>query len=222
MRRPDVIVFDVVHTLASLDEVGRRLAAAGLPGHTLGAWFSRLIRDGMALTLAGGYRPFAEVAASALATETGGRLDPDQVEDIVAGFGALTPQPDAVAAVEAATGSGMRVFALTNGNAESTAGFLDRAGIGDAFERVLSIDQASAWKPDPAVYRLAVDAAGLPPEQLALVAVHAWDVHGAHRAGLTTGWCSRFEQTFGPAFDTADVVADTLDGVVRELAALPR
>lgn len=35
---------------------------------------------------------------------------------------------------------------------------------------------------------------------VALVAVHSWDVHGARRAGLTTGWCSRIEGAFPSIF----------------------
>lgn len=36
----------------------------------LAGWFSRMVPDGMALTAAGGYAGFAEVATSALHTET--------------------------------------------------------------------------------------------------------------------------------------------------------
>lgn len=219
--RPDVIVFDVVQTLASLGAVRDRLTAAGQPEHVLESWFSRLTRDGMALTLAGDYAPFLEVAASALAVETSGSLGAEQREEVLAGFGETGPQPDAVAAVAAAVDAGLRVFALSNGSVASTSGFLERAGLADRVEQVLSIDQVRAWKPAPQVYRLACDAAGLPPARLALIAVHSWDVHGARQAGLSTGWCPRFEQAQGTAFAAADVAADTLDGVVRKLAELP-
>jgi 2-haloacid dehalogenase len=175
----------------------------------------------MALPLAGDYAPFLDVAASALDVETSRGLDEKQRNEVLAAFGELGPQPDAVGAVDVAAAAGLRVFALSNGSAGSTARFLDRAGLADRVERVLSIDQVRAWKPAPQVYRLACDAAGLPPERLALVAVHSWDVHGAKQAGMSTGWCPRFERAQAGLFDAADVVAGTLDGVVRELVALP-
>jgi len=53
--RPDVVVFDVVETLASLDEVAALLAEYGLGRSMLTGWFTRLPRDGMALTIAGGF-----------------------------------------------------------------------------------------------------------------------------------------------------------------------
>lgn len=219
--RPDVIVFDVVETLASLDVVQTHLAAQGLPPGVLSAWFTRILRDAMALTLAGDYAGFADVAASALHAETRGGLTDPQVQAVVAGFGQLTPQPDAVAAVRGARQAGARVFTLSNGAAATTQAFLDRSGLAPYVERVLSIEQARAWKPSRAPYELALRAAGVPPERVALVAVHSWDIHGAHAAGLTTGWCPRLEGEPTPVFTPADVSAPTLDGVIAALMALP-
>ncbi len=218
--RPEVVVFDVVETLASLDAVATRLRELQQPEGLLARWFTRLLRDGMALTAAGSYAGFAEVAASALRAETRRALSDDQIGHAVAGFAELTPQPDAVPALRAAQRAGFRVFTLSNGAAPSTRKFLERAGVADLVERVLSIDDVQAWKPVPAPYEYAVRAAGVSAERIALVAVHSWDVHGAHQAGLTTGWCPRLEGEQTPVFAPADVTADTLDGVIAGLAAL--
>jgi 2-haloacid dehalogenase len=53
------------------------------------------------------------------------------------------------------------------------------------------------------------------------VAVHAWDCHGAHRAGLTTGWASRLEQHLAGVFVPADAVGTDLVEVARALVDLP-
>lgn len=219
--RPQVLIFDVVETLASLDPVADRLAEQGLYRTVLASWFTRLLRDAMALTAAGGYAGFAEVASSALHAETRGELSDAQLAYVVAGFGELTAQPDAVAAVRAAREAGLRVFTLSNGATATTQGFLERAGIADDVEAVLSIDDVRAWKPAPIVYRHALAHARVPAGQAALVAVHSWDLYGARQVGLTTGWCSRSEDTPTPLFGTAHIIADTLDAVVHGLAALP-
>ncbi|MGH8861383.1 MAG: HAD-IA family hydrolase, partial [Jatrophihabitantaceae bacterium] len=152
---------------------------------------------------------------------THGSLTDEQVQHVVGGFGELTPQPDAAAAVRTAREAGIRVFTLTNGAAATTLGFLERAGLAGDVEAVLSIDEVRAWKPVRAVYEHAVTAAGEPADRVALVAVHSWDIHGARQAGLTTGWSPRLEGAPTRIFDRADVVADTLDAVVAGLAALP-
>ncbi|MET3808252.1 2-haloacid dehalogenase [Nakamurella sp. UYEF19] len=219
--RPDVVVFDVVETLANLEAVRTRLSEVGLPPEVMPTWFTRILRDAMALTLAGDYAGFADIAASSLYAQTRGELSDAQVQAVVAGFGCLTPQPDAVAAVRAARQAGARVFTLSNGAASTTRAFLDRAGLTASVERVLSIDEVRAWKPARGPYDLAVHAAGVRAERVALVAVHSWDIHGARAAGLTTGWCPRLEGEPTPVFTPADVRAPTLDGVIDALMALP-
>jgi len=58
------------------------------------------------------------------------------------------------------------------------------------------------------------------PGDVGFVAVHAWDIHGASRAGLVTGWCSRLEHRYPAIFDPPDVSADDLHGVAAALVAL--
>lgn len=221
-RRPTVVVFDVVETLASLDLVAQRLTGMGLPADLLPRWFTRLLRDAAALTVAGDYAPFADVAASALHAELGSQLPDADIQYAVAGFTLLEPQSDTVAALSAAAAAGFRVFTLSNGAVASTRAFLQRAGVAELVEQVLSIDQVRAWKPARAPYDLAVTCSGVAAEQLALVAVHSWDIHGAHAAGLTTGWCPRLEGSPTAVFSRADVIGTDLVDVIGQLADLPR
>ena len=74
--------------------------------------------------MAGDYAGFADVAASALHAETRGELTDAQVQAVVAGFGNLTPQPDAASAVRGAREAGARVFTLSNGAAATTQALL--------------------------------------------------------------------------------------------------
>ncbi|RVW00161.1 haloacid dehalogenase type II [Rhodococcus xishaensis] len=220
--RPDVVVFDVVETLASLDAVQSRLSRLQQPSGLLQRWFARLLRDAMVITAAHGYCTFLDVAASSLQAETRGTLTPEQIDFAVAGFRELTAQPDAAEAIDTAKRAGFRVFTLSNGSEEATRAFLARAGLTPQIEEVLSVDEVKIWKPAPEPYELAISRARVPAERVALVAVHSWDIHGAHRAGLTTGWCPRLETVATPAFTEADVSSDTLPGVIDALAALPR
>lgn len=221
-RRPALVVFDVVETLANLNPVEQRHTEVGLAADVLPRWFTRLLRDGAALTVAGDYAGFAEVTASALRAKTSGALSETDIQYAVGGFAVLGPQSDAVAALRAATAAGLRILTLSDGAAAATRAFLHRAGVADLVEQVLSIDQVQAWKPARAPYDLAVTCAGVPAAQVALVAVHSWDIHGAHAAGLTTGWCPRLEGSPITVFTRADVIGADLVDVVGRLAALPQ
>lgn len=219
-KRPTVIAFDVIETLFPLEPLRQRLADAGLPQHLLELWFSRLLRDAFALVASGGYRPFAEIAAAALRS-TAGSLRDDTVSGILAGFAELDPHPDVQPAVHLARDAGVRMITLTNGSAQNTAILLRRAGIDDDIEQVLSVDDVQRWKPAPEIYRHAATSTQVPPDQVALVAAHAWDTHGAHQAGLITGWVARLEDDFPAIFAAPDVTGRDLVEVVSGLLALP-
>lgn len=217
--RPEVVLFDVVQTIASLEPLRARLTAVGVDGGLLERWFAELVRDGMALTLAGGYTPFRAVAGSALRRLA--PLEQAEADEVLDGFATLPLHPDAAPAIERLRSAGVRVAALTNGSSEVTRQVLERGGVLGLVEAVLSIDAVQAWKPAPAVYALALRELGVPAERAALVAVHAWDLHGGAAAGLTTGWCSRLEQRPSAALAEPHVSGADLVAVADALLSLP-
>jgi 2-haloacid dehalogenase len=60
---------------------------------------------------------------------------------------------------------------------------------------VLSAQDAGAYKPDLRPYRMAIERTGVPVEDIAFVSTHWWDVAGAKRAGMQTGWVARRERS---------------------------
>ena len=46
-RRPQVVAFDAIETVFSLDPLRDRLVTLGLPPHALEVWFARTLRDGL-------------------------------------------------------------------------------------------------------------------------------------------------------------------------------
>ena len=211
MRRIGGVVFDVNETLASLEPLGAQLPEGALP-----LWFARVLRDGFARATAGGQPVFRELAAAHLANF----VDEDQVDEVLAGFGRLPLHDDAVPALQRLRDAEVPVVTLTNGHAATTRSILDHAGALDLVAACLSVDDVGRWKPDPAPYLYAAGWLRLPPEQVALVAVHSWDIHGAKRAGLAAGWCSRFEGRYVAGFEPPDVTGDTVLEVVEGLLEL--
>ena len=55
----------------------------------------------------------------------------------------------------------------------------------------MTAERAGAYKPDQRPYRAALDALGLAPERVLLVAGSAHDVGGASRAGMDVYWANR-------------------------------
>lgn len=220
-HRPRTVAFDVVETLMSLEPLRRRLVDIGLPAPALERWFDRSLRDAMALTLAGDYQPFPLVAEAALRVIARGRLEDPQVRHVLEGFSQLPAQPDARPAMRILAEAGVWMVCLTNGARQSTEAFLERSGLTGYIDQVISITEVGMWKPRREVYQHALDRIGQPPERVALVAVHAFDCHGARAAGLITGWAARLEQHYGDVFHRADVTGQGLIAVATALLALP-
>jgi 2-haloacid dehalogenase len=218
-HRPDAVVFDVVETLFGLQPVAAALESHGVAASALDVFFTRLLRDGFALGATGVTHSFPVLADAALSV-VAPSLDPEGRGAVLAAFGELDAYPDVRPAIDRLLGAGVRVAALTNGSAANTAKLLERNGLGDAFELVVSVDEVGMWKPRPEPYHHILERLGLSGDRVAMVAVHAWDVHGARSAGLLTGWASRLEGVYAPVFDTPDVRGRDLVEVVDELLSL--
>jgi 2-haloacid dehalogenase len=219
-RRPAVVAFDVIETLMSLEPLRARLTDIGQPPGLLEAWYTRTLRDGMALSATGDYVPFTEVAEAALRGLTHYTVSDEQVAAVMAGFGELPAFPDALPAITSLSEAGLRVACLTNGSAYLGSSFVNRSGLGALVDRVISVGEVYRWKPAGMVYRYATEVMGTTPDRMALVAAHDWDCHGAKRAGLTTGWVSRKSGGFGAPFAQPDVVGEDLTEVAAKLLAL--
>jgi 2-haloacid dehalogenase len=220
-NRPVAVAFDVIETLMPLEPLRERFTHHGLAPHLLELWFTRTLRDGFALAAAGDYAPFSDVATQALQVVSGYQADKSATAAILAGLTELPAHPDVQPAVRMLAGAGTRLACLTNGSAAVTSAFLERAGLSDYIERVISVEEAGIWKPPAQVYQHAAEVLGVESADLALVAAHAWDCHGAKRAGLVTGWVSRLERQYSPIFAAPDVTGADLAEVALRLVELP-
>jgi len=204
----------------SLEPLRARLTDIGQPPALLEAWYTRTLRDGMALSATGDYARFTDVAEAALRALTHFTISDEQVAQVMAGFNELPAFPDALPAITSLTEAGLRVACLTNGSAYLASSFVNRTGLGTGVDRVISVEEVYRWKPAGVVYRYAAEVLNVPSDRLALVAAHDWDCHGAKRAGLTTGWVSRKSGGFGAPFAAPDVVGEDLTEVAAKLLAL--
>jgi 2-haloacid dehalogenase len=219
---PSVVVFDVNETLSDMSPMARRFADVGAPEHLARLWFASLLRDGFALTAAGGPRPFAEIGAAALRTVLHGvDLDRDvdeAVEHVMSGFPQLQVHPDVPDGVRALRCPGRRLVTLTNGATQVAERLLHEAGLLDEFERLLSVQDAPAWKPARAAYQYAGRTCGTQLGEMLLVAVHPWDIDGAARAGMTTAWINRTGTTYPDCFTPPTLTVAALPELADRLS----
>jgi 2-haloacid dehalogenase len=194
-RRPALLVFDVNETLSDMAPLARRFQEVGAPPHLAKTWFAGLLRDGFALTVARSNPSFASVGAEGLRVMLEGmslnRAVDAAVGHIMGGFAGLQVHQDVPEAVRALTELGIRMVTLANGPASIARRLLADAGLEDAFESCLSVEQAGVWKPAAGAYAYALAACEVDAADAMLVAAHPWDTDGAQRAGLASAWINR-------------------------------
>ncbi len=220
--RPAAAVFDVIETIFPLEPLRPRLAALDL-GADLDLFFCRILRDAFALDASGTFKPFREIAGGALrvlAAQRGLAPVDAAIDAVLDGFKTLDPHPDVRPAMERLRAGGVTVATLSNGGVEATRALLDRAGLLPLVSRVMGVDEIRRYKPGKEIYLHAASSLGLPPGRIAMIAVHAWDLEGARRAGLATGWASRLERLWHPAMPPPDVSGPDLAAVADGLLAL--
>ncbi|MGK5450893.1 haloacid dehalogenase type II [Streptomyces radiopugnans] len=219
---PRLIVFDVNETLSDMTPLRARFEEVGAPGHLAPLWFAGVLRDGFALTAAGGFAEFADLAADGLRALLGGLPErpggvDDAVRHVLAGLGTLPVHPDVPGGVRALREAGFRLVAMTNGAAPTAERLLDGAGVLEHFEALLDVRGPRAWKPASAAYRYAIEKLGVTAGETLLAAVHPWDVDGARRAGLAAAWLRRGATVYPTAMTAPTLTADDLSSLARAL-----
>lgn len=215
------MLFDIFETVLRVDALGARFVDVGRPAHEWELFFTRTLRDGMALTLAGAAPPFREVARAALRTTTRHQLAESALDHVLDGFRELPPHRDVEPALAALARARIPTYAFTHGSAAVACEALDRAGLRSYLRNVFSAEEIASFKPPARVYDWVCAQVDTPPARVALVAAHSWDVHGAVRAGMVGGLATRLEGRVPDVVERPHVAAERVDQVVERLLALP-
>jgi 2-haloacid dehalogenase len=196
--------------------VGDREAAAH-------AALDAAVTQAMALTMAGLHRPFPDLVAAGfriVLERAGLRPDDGTLAPVVAAAGVMAPHEDAEPGMRAMAAAGSSLAVLTNGTADGAAASLGAAGLDRLVLEVVSAEEVRAAKPDPRVYRHALERLEADETECCLVSAHWWDVLGAREAGLHTGWVARREATFPVTVPDPSVSGGSLLDVAEGVAAL--
>jgi putative hydrolase of the HAD superfamily len=93
------------------------------------------------------------------------------------------PMPGAVDAVSELERLGLRLAVVSNWDVALT-GYLEQLGLAPRFDAVVTSAEAGAPKPDPRIFRLALERLGVRPERALHVGDSEADEEGARAAGM--------------------------------------
>lgn len=216
------ILFDLNGTLVDPAVLAQPLGDSVAAEELVQGAHDDAVMQAMVATITGEHPPFPTLIEAALRrrlTLSGG--DPDAAADAVALLGSMPAFLEAPAALERLRGEGLNLGVLTQSATDAADQVLRFAGLRDRLELVLGADETGAFKPDPRTYRTALERTGATAAEVCLVAAHWWDVAGAKRAGLRTGWVARRERVLLSTVPAPDVtgadLAEVADALLERL-----
>ncbi|MBA4163113.1 MAG: haloacid dehalogenase type II [Erythrobacter sp.] len=168
-------------------------------------WSNKLFGYSWLATAAGHYQDFptlADVSLRYAAQSLGLTLSGEVRRDLLDAYQRLEVWSDVVPALDRLKSAGVRLAFLSNLSEPMLLANMRHAGIARFFDPPLSTDRVQRFKPAPAAYNMAIEAYGLPCEEIGFAAFGGWDAVGATWFGYRTAWINRLgvtPETLGPS-----------------------
>jgi putative hydrolase of the HAD superfamily len=127
----------------------------------------------------------------------------------------MQPLPDAIDTVRRLREAGCRLALLTNGAGAPQRRKIVRFGLSDLFDAILVEGEVGYGKPDERIYRLALEALGVDPEDAWMAGDNLeWDVAAPQKIGLFAVWIDATGKGLPPSSGVRP------DRIVRTLSEL--
>jgi 2-haloacid dehalogenase len=226
-KKPDWLTFDCYGTLiqwdegivAAIERTLERVSGARVSASQVLASYDR--RE-LALEQSAPFRKFKTVVSESLRgafAEFGVDIDDADVEHFTSGISAIPPFPEAVAALRELKNMGFRLCIISNTEDDIIAGNV--AQLGGTIDRVITAEQARAYKPSPKLFNHAYEQ--LATDRARVVHICAspdLDLTAAHAIGFRCIWIDRGTGRKAPGYYTADEIRPNLTSVPGLLARL--
>jgi 2-haloacid dehalogenase len=157
------------------------------------------------------YREIGERSVAYVLERAGIAHTADEVRALVGEIEKLRPFPEVPEAL-ARLRRRYRLAVLSNGDPDMLEAAKPHHGI--AFDKVISVAVANAFKPHLATYTKAAEIMGVAPGEVLFIANHAFDCIGAKAAGMRSAFINRRRRPFGATPHQPDLIVPTM----RELA----
>ena len=218
------VLFNLTGTLVDPTVIAQPLGDSGADEELVLSALDDAVAMAMADALTGALTPLDELVEAAMRR----RLRLAGADESAAAaarelMGTMPAYLEVPGALEELRARGLRLGVLAQSAADATDSVLRFAGLRDRFELILSAQEAGAYKPDLRPYRMAIERTGADGIDIVFVSTHWWDVAGAKRAGMKTGWVARRERslldTVPPPDHMGRDLAEISAAIVTNLAA---
>ena len=161
------------------------------------------------------YREIGHLSVRQVMDRAGIAHTEDDVRTLVAAIERLRPFPEVPEAL-ARLHKRYRLAVLSNGDPDMLEAAKPHHGI--AFDAVISVAEANAFKPNRATYEMAAAKVGLAMDEILFVANHEFDCVGAKAAGMRTVFIDRRKRPFARWPHQPDLIVASMTELADLLA----
>lgn len=191
-------LFDAYGTLFDVSAAARALAdEIGPRWQPLAeTWRAKQLNYSWLRSLMGAHADFWQVTGEALdyALDEQGLGDKGLRQRLLDLYYNLACYPEAPAMLRRLKDAGLITGILSNGAPAMLEAACTSSGIAPLIDHLISVEEVGIYKPDPRIYRLAMERLVLPASAIAFHSSNGWDIHAGKRAGFLAIWINRSGQ----------------------------
>lgn len=223
-RAVESVTFDSFTTIVDVHGSTRRALSRYIddPDAIATLWRQRAVEYRMLVNFCGDYGTYLETTRDALeyALEFHDiQLSSGEIDDIMAAFYELDVFDDVRPGMETIATGGYNLYIASNGNEDLLESMIQRAGIGNLVDTVVSANEIEIYKPDVRFYRHVAERVSNAPTAIAHVATPWYDVYGAMHAGMQGVWVNRQDRPWDKYDGTPDRIVEGFEELATELTA---
>jgi len=134
----------------------------------------------------------------------------------------IRPMDGAVEALDAMKALGLHLAVVTNGIAKTQREKIERFGLTERFEYIFIDTEIGYSKPDPQIFKYALDKLQLQPEEVWMIGDNIrWDVGGPQAVGITGVWINSKQVVLPENFEIVpDLHCDSLLEVAEVIKSI--
>ena len=219
-RKIKLVIFDLNQTVFNLNEIKRRFRKKKINTLLVEQWFINTLKEGFASSTPKKFLSFTEIAKEELKKIIiQKKKDPQILKFLFRGFKNLKANHDIKNILRILKKHNIKIATLTNGPKKNSINLLKKNKLIKLVDYQFSVEDLKIWKPHPEPYLFVSKTLNYSPNEIIMVAVHGWDINGAKKVGMKTGYIKSYEKKLSSYYYKADYEAESCKELVLKIVS---
>jgi len=145
------------------------------------------------------------------------KKDPKILGFLFSGFKYLRANHDIRDSFKILRKHNIKIATLTNGPKKNSINLLKSNNLLELVDYQFSIEGIKIWKPHPEPYLFVSKKLNYHPNEIIMIAVHGWDINGAKKVSMKTGYIKSYEKKLSSYYHKADLEAEKCKELVLKI-----